>query len=103
MIISFVNRYRVQIKVYFLLFLANWVLHPSNTEGILDRYQHVPVHTHHDYSAGPREDTVSPTAWPPYPAQSHYPDIEPTNPCPVLAILSTRQVSNYKNIAKFSI
>ena len=45
------------------------------------------------YGAAPLEDhSASIMTW--YPTQSHYPDTEPTSPCPILIIPSTRRGSN---------
>ena len=45
------------------------------------------------YSAAPLKDHVSSTMTG-YPTQSHYPDTEPTSPCPILIMLSAWLGSN---------
>ena len=55
-----------------------------------DWYPLARVHTHDHwlYSAAPLGNQANNTMiW--YPSQSHYPDTEPTSPCPILIMLST--------------
>ena len=61
-----------------------------------DRYRHVTVHNHGDFvncSAALLADQATSTMTE-YPTQLHYPDSEPTSPCPVLVMSSARLGSN---------
>ena len=94
-IINFVQKWNHRGQAGFGGWLLEfYVLATFNISGWVPTYDS--MHSSWLYSAAPLRDQATITmTW--YPTESHYPDTEPTSPCPILKLPSTRLGSyNYQ-------